>query len=97
MATLAILTFAISMAASIHVLLPRTDLIFALDGPVLYESLYELKDDSAELHRRLAYWIDEFRSDNQQHVDALFSSYKIAAIALLFQIPLWALSLADTL
>jgi hypothetical protein len=47
----ALAAFALSFGASLFVLLPRS-FIFALEGPRVYEQLYEFRDDTAEIHRR---------------------------------------------
>ena len=51
----ALCAFTASIAASVTVLLPRPEFVFAIDGPAVFEALHEHRDDPAEIHRRLAY------------------------------------------
>ena len=83
-----------SVLLSIYVLLPKDDLIFALDAPVAYEALYELRDDEGELLRRVAYWTQSFRSRNQPTIDRLTRAFRMAGVALVAEIVLLALGLA---
>src|SRR5688572_6972204 len=57
---LALVAFTITIAASVYVLLPKSDFVFALVGSTVFEALYEFRDDLAEVHRRLAYDLDRF-------------------------------------
>jgi hypothetical protein len=52
--------FATAMGASLFVLMPKRDLVFALVGPRVHEELYDLRDDMPEVYRRLAYDLDRF-------------------------------------
>src|SRR3954447_25693004 len=53
--------FVVTVGLSLFVLVP-TSLIFALDGPEVYEALYEHAEDPAEVHRQLAYWLQSFHA-----------------------------------
>ncbi|HUR85557.1 MAG TPA: hypothetical protein VMY78_09440 [Solirubrobacteraceae bacterium] len=39
---------------------------------MLYETLYECGDDAEEIHRKTAYWLEEFWSSNQVTIDGLY-------------------------
>jgi hypothetical protein len=53
-------------AAEVYVLLPkRNKFVFALVGAGLYEGLYAVRDDLAEVYRRLAYDLDRFGEGNE--------------------------------
>jgi hypothetical protein len=71
-AGLAVVCFALSLGAALFILLPRTGLRFSISGPVLYKTLYEYRDDAEEIHRRTAYWLEEFWSSNQATFDGLY-------------------------
>ncbi len=58
------------------------------------EELYQHAGDSLDVHRRLAYWLQTFREDNEAKIDALVRRFELAAVALALEIALWALQLA---
>jgi hypothetical protein len=91
---LALVAFGVSVVLSICVLLPKEGLIFALDAPETYEALYDVRDDEEEFARRLAYWVQGFREGNHPTVQRLTSTFKLAGMALLFEIGLLAAGLA---
>lgn len=68
---LALVAFGTSVVLSIYVLLPKDGLIFALDAPETYSALYDVRDDQEEVERRLAYWMQGFRVQNQPTVATL--------------------------
>jgi hypothetical protein len=63
-------------------------------APTVYESLYNVSDDADEVHRRLAYWLEEYWQANQAKIDILGRYYFAAAIALVFQLVFWSWALA---
>jgi hypothetical protein len=77
------------------VLLPKRDLVFALDGPELYVTLWELRASEAEIHRTLAYWISAFRAANKRTMDRLAWAFRLATGALIAQVVLWAAELSS--
>lgn len=93
----ALVAFAVSLIATLFVLLPKDHLIFALDGPELYVALYEFRNDMREVHRRIAYWVARFRADNQPTLNRLNMAYRVATFALVAQVMLWALHLSSIL
>jgi hypothetical protein len=96
-AGLAVLAFAISLGAALYILLPRTRLRFSISGPVLYETLYACGEDAEEIHRRTAYWLEEFWSSNQGTIERLYPWFTIAVIALAIELLLWAVDLTGIL
>jgi hypothetical protein len=87
--TLALTAFVVSIAGCIYVLLPKSQLVFALSGTVLLEQTFSESGGVSEAHRRLAYWIQEFWNSNQTVLERLFTSYRLAAFALLAEVLLW--------
>jgi hypothetical protein len=90
---LALIAFGVSIVSCIYVLLPKDDLILALDGPEAYEALYGFRHDKEELDRRLAYWLRSFREANHQVLERSNRAFEIAGFSLLFEIGFWALEL----
>ena len=87
----------LSLGAALYVLLPRKGMRFSLRGPVVYTSLYEQRDDPEELYRRLAYWLEDFWSANQDVIDKLYPFFTAAVVLLLVQLVLWAVDLTATI
>lgn len=75
------LAFVVSVAATVFVLLPKRELIFAGNGARTYELLYEERDDMPAVYRRLAYEHDSLWNDNIPVVTALLRAYTLAAVA----------------
>jgi hypothetical protein len=71
--------------------------VFALVGAGLYEGLYEVKDDLAEVYRRLAYDLDRFWDDNDVEVQKLFRAFRLAALALTAEIVVLIAMVCDSL
>jgi hypothetical protein len=86
------------VAASVHVLLPKSEkFVFALVGAGLYEGLYEVKDDLAEVYRRLAYDLDRFWDDNDVELQKSFRAFRLATLALTAEIVVLTAMVSDTL
>jgi hypothetical protein len=94
LAILGLVAFGLSVLASLSVLLPKEGLVFVLDGPEVYSELFPFANDPLDVHRRLPYWLQTFRASNQRTVDGLLLRFRLATIALVFEIALWALQLA---
>ncbi len=92
---LAVAAFVVSLLTTLYVLMPKEGLIFALDGPELYEALYEVRGDLDEIHRRLTYWVASFRGGNHSTIQQLYSSFKLATWALIAQVLLWTAHLTS--
>lgn len=90
----ALTAFGMSVVLCIYVLLPKTGLIFALDAPKTYNALYNVREDEDEVDRRLAYWLQSVREENQPTVERLTGVFEIAGFALLAEIAFLAVGLA---
>jgi len=86
-----------SITLCVYVLLPKKGFVFSLSGPGVYEELFEFREDMAEIHRRLIYWLEDYWEANQAKVDILGRFYLAAAVGLLIQLILWASALGATL
>jgi hypothetical protein len=49
-------------------------------------SLYEFKDDTAELYRRLAYDLQRFWDCNDRRFQAIFTAFRLAVVGLVVEI-----------
>jgi hypothetical protein len=95
---LGLLAFAISIAASVYVLLPKpAKFVFSLEGSAVFEQLYEFRDDMSEVYRRLTYDLDRFWEENDDVMTQLFRWFQVAAVALAAEIMLLLASLSGTL
>jgi hypothetical protein len=94
---LAVVAFVVSISASVFVLLPGRRLAFAAVGADVYERLYAVRDDTAEIHRRLAYYLTRASRTNDRRFSALLRAYRIAAVALTAEIVLLLATFAGTL
>jgi len=95
---LGLVAFAVSVAASVYVLLPKArKFVFSLEGSIVFEELYEFRDEMAEVYRRLAYDLDRFWDDNDAVMARLFRAFQLAAFALAAEIILLLTSLSGTL
>lgn len=90
---LALIAFGGSIGCCVYVLLPKDDLVFALDGPQVYEALYDFRYNAEELHRRLAYWLRTFGETNHQVIERSSRAFELASFALISEIGFWALEI----
>lgn len=97
LAITALVAFVASIAASVYILLPKKDLIFAERGAGLYEGLYVVRNDMAEVYRRLAYDLDRFWESNDDEIRWLVRAYTVAAGALVVEILSLAALLGDSI
>ena len=98
LAALALLAFLVAVAASVYVLMPKRDkFVFSLVGSGLYEGLYEVKDDLAEVYRRLAYDLDRFWDANDDELQKLFVGFRLAAAGLTAEIVILMAMVGDNL
>ena len=86
LAVLALGAFAISIAASVYVLLPKSTFYFALSGQYVFENLYEHRDDTPEIYRRLVYDMQRFWDTNDVVMQRLLLGFRIAAAALAVEV-----------
>jgi hypothetical protein len=82
----ALIAFVISIAASVFILLPKKNLIFAEAGAGLYEGLYAVRNNMPEVYRRLAYDLDLFWDSNDMKIAWLTRTYTVAASALVIEV-----------
>jgi hypothetical protein len=98
LAVIALAAFLIAVAACVYVLLPKTGkFVFAMVGAGLYEGLYSVKDDLAEVYRRLAYDLDRFWDRNDVELQKLFRSFRLATLALSTEIVVLIAMVSDNL
>jgi hypothetical protein len=67
-----------SVVLCIYVLLPKDDLIFALDAPRTYDAPYEVRAEEDEVDRQLAYRLQSFREGNHPTVNRLTRAFELA-------------------
>jgi hypothetical protein len=96
-AALALLATAASLGLCAYVLVPKDGLAFSVRAPYVFEGLLPLAADGEEVQRRLIYSLEECWQKNQMSVSQLNRSYLAATTALMLQLFLWSLALADTL
>jgi hypothetical protein len=93
----AMLAFAVSIASSVYVLLPKSTFFFALSGRYVFENLYEHRGDMSEVHRRLAYDMQRFWDSNDRVMARLLVAFRIAAAALVVEIVALLAAVSGTL
>ncbi|MFN8108480.1 MAG: hypothetical protein U0Y82_01310 [Thermoleophilia bacterium] len=91
----ALVAFGVSAVLCLWILVPRAAFVFRLSGPRLFEGQYGLP--IAEVHRRLAYWIEDFAVANAGPIARLQRAYQLATLALLVEAAGWAGQLAGIL
>jgi hypothetical protein len=92
LAVLALVAYAVAGGLCVWILIPKRHLIVRLSGPELYEREYGLP--LPEIHRRLAYWNEEYAVGNQTIIGQLQVAFRLAAVALLAEAVLWGVHLA---
>jgi hypothetical protein len=92
----ALTAFATSIGASVFVLLPRPAFVFEINGPAVYEGLYEFRDDPSEMHRRLAYALRKIHRSNERMLRPLVVAVRISALSLAAEIVLLTLIVSTT-
>jgi hypothetical protein len=84
----ALAAFAVSLAAGLYVLLPKTTLLFSLEGSVLYEAFLPFREDMDEIYRRLVYDLERFWEVNDRRLQRLFLAFRVSTIALGIEVAL---------
>ncbi|MGH3072454.1 MAG: hypothetical protein ACRDNB_09345 [Gaiellaceae bacterium] len=97
LAVVAVGAFAISMAASVYVLLPKSTFYFALSGRHVFENLYEYRDDIGEVRRHLVYDMQRFWDGNDVVMRRLLLAFRIAAAALALEVIALLAAISDTI
>jgi len=85
LAIAALLAFFVSVAANVFILLSKQGLVFAQKGVRLYESLFAVHEDMAEVYRRLTYQLDRFWGANDAKIQWLARAFTLAAAALVVE------------
>ena len=81
-----------------YILVPKANkFVFAVVGAGLYEGLYAIREDLAEVYRRLAYDLDRFWDGNDCEMQKLFAAFRLAALALVVELLLLVAMVGDTL
>jgi hypothetical protein len=84
LAIIALVAFLVAVAASVYVLLPKSEkFVFALVG--------------ARVYRRLAYDLDRFWDNNDVELQKLFRGFRLAAVALTAEIVVLIAMVSDNL
>jgi len=96
-AVIALAAFVVSIGASVFVLLPKKNLVFAPAGAKVYAGFYAARDDLAEVYRRLAYDLDGFWDSNDREIGRAAKAFTLAAGALVIQTLSLVALLGDTL
>jgi hypothetical protein len=94
---IALIPYAIAVAAGVRVLLPKRSLRFALSGRGTIEGLYAFRDQPDQVYRRLAYELDRLLQRNDVALKPLLRAYRIASFALVAEIGVLALGSAGTI
>jgi hypothetical protein len=97
LAITALVAFIVSIGACVSILLPKENLFFSEAGAGLYEGLYAVREDIAEVYRRLAYELDHLWDLNDMAISKLARTYKVAAAALVTEILSLAVLLGDNI
>lgn len=92
----ALAAFVLSFAMSLIVLWPRR-FVFDIDGPLVYERLYDVRHDTAEIHRTLAYQLQRFWNGNNALLAPVERAFRIAASSLVVEVIALAVLAADIL
>lgn len=87
---MALAAFAVSVAGSVFVLLPKRKLAFAESGVGIHEGLYALRDDLPEVYRLLVYELDRRWAWNDLQIAWLARAYTVAAVASVLELLLLA-------
>lgn len=85
LAVAALVAFVVSLAASVFILLPNKNLVFAATGSGVYEGLYAVRKDVGEVYRRLTYDLQAFWESNEREMLWLSRAFTVAAAALLVE------------
>jgi hypothetical protein len=97
LAVIALLAFVVTIGASVLILIPNDNLYFSEAGSGLYQGLYTVREDIAEVYRRLGYELDRFWESNNRTIVKLTRTYKVAAGSLVLEIVSLAALLGGTI
>lgn len=94
---LALAALVISVALCVYLLVGKSGFVFSLNPAVMFESLYEYRDDEDELQRRLAYWTHTYWEHNDDRLKGIWRWFSGAAAALVLQLVFWSWALAASI
>lgn len=94
---LAMISLVISIALCIYILLPKSGFVFSVSGPAIYTRLYPFGAEEDEVHRRLAYWLEEFWRANEEKIESMGRFHFAAGLALVAQLVFWTMALSATI
>lgn len=97
LAVIALTAFVTSISAGVFILVPNEDLYFSEGGSGLYQDLYGVRNDMAEVYRRLGYELDRGWESNNAIIVKLTRTYKLAASALIIEIVSLTVQLAHVI
>ena len=86
LAVAALLAFVVSMGSSVFILIPTESLNFSGEGADIYDGLYAVRGDMAEVYRRLAYELDCVWNTNNDAIVKITRAHKAAAGALVVEL-----------
>jgi len=81
----ALAALVLAFAGSLLVLMPRA-FVFAVAGPPVYERYYGIRDDPAEIHRRIAYQLHRFWERNEALFVPVDRAFRVAVWSLVVEI-----------
>jgi hypothetical protein len=93
----ALVAFVVSVRAGLFVLVPRTDLDFAVDGAALYDRLHAVRAETPEIYRRLMYELQALFSANDRKLPSIARLYNVSAGALIIETAAFAVLLGGEL
>lgn len=97
LALVALTAFVATLGASVFILLPKRSLVFAAAGAEIYDGFYAIKEDMAEVYRRLAHDLDRYWALNEGEMVWLGRAFALAAGALVAEIVSMAALLGSSL
>jgi hypothetical protein len=81
-----LLAFALSMAATVYVLLPKRTLVFSVNAVVLYETFAWPPKGSDIVYRSLLYELDRLRRLNDMALSRMFAAFRVASFLLVVEV-----------
>lgn len=75
-----------TLGMSVFVLLPKKGLVFAAAGPGIYEGLYGIRGDMADVYRHLVYDLQGFWESNEKEMLWLSRAFTFASGALVAEV-----------
>ena len=83
---LALVAYAVAVVCGVLVMLPRANLRFSLHGPGVIDAAHGPAREPSELYRRLAFELDDLRTENELALKMLLRAYRLGSAALVWEI-----------